>query len=157
MNPRKPTKLKILQGTFRKDRAPKNEPNPPVKLPKCPTCMNPVAKTEWKVACKLLAEMRLLAAIDKALLAGYCENYAIWYQCTGYINRHYKGSYALYLEGKTSQTAILISQARAAMQLMVTISAKFGMSPSDRGHLEVRMPEKEKSGMSTMLRNRKLK
>ena len=153
MNPRKPTQVKILQGTFRKDRSPKNEPAPVVKAPRRPACLNRVAKTEWKRSIDLLLGMRLLSEIDMALLAGYCENYAIWYQCCGHINRRY-GNYALYLEGKNSQTAIHITQARAALQLMVTISAKFGMSPSDRGHLEIRAPEKKKSKMAELLEKR---
>lgn len=42
----KPTELKLMQGTYRKDRAPENEPKPnaPPSLPEPPSYMDITAK-----------------------------------------------------------------------------------------------------------------
>jgi P27 family predicted phage terminase small subunit len=71
--PRKPTKLKILQGTYRADRAPANEPMPKPKVPSAPAWMGRDAKREWRRVVKELAAVGLLSELDRTALAAYCQ------------------------------------------------------------------------------------
>ena len=48
----KPTKLKLLQGTARPDRMPKNEPQPEAGMPARPGWLAPAAKREWSECLK---------------------------------------------------------------------------------------------------------
>jgi P27 family predicted phage terminase small subunit len=76
--PKKPTKLKLLQGTFRKDRAPGNEPKPEPAIPPVPEQLSPQAKVEWTRISKELSTLGLLTRIDRAALAAYCEAWSDW-------------------------------------------------------------------------------
>ena len=71
----KPSKLKQLQGTYRRDRA----KNPPLKadfsIPKCPEWLPAGAKSEWKYLVSELKSKRSLAKVDRGTLALLCTLY----------------------------------------------------------------------------------
>ena len=72
---RKPRKTKILQGTFRDDRNPAREPEPPVvpKLPAPPASMNHWACGLWREIVGDLKDQGLLTTLDLASLQLLCE------------------------------------------------------------------------------------
>src|SRR3990172_2358060 len=74
----KPTKLKLLEGTFRPDRAPAHEPEPARGTPICPDWIVKarVAAAEWDRVVPELARLGLLTVIDGAELEGYVASYA---------------------------------------------------------------------------------
>lgn len=51
---------------------------PTVEIPGCPKHLLPAARTEWKRIAPLLEELGLIAKIDRAALALYCQAYAWW-------------------------------------------------------------------------------
>jgi phage terminase small subunit len=51
---------------------------PLVEIPSCPKYLLPVARAHWKFITPLLAELGLIAKIDRASLELYCQEYA-WY------------------------------------------------------------------------------
>ncbi len=71
--PKKPTKLKILEGTYREDRANKNEATPDPGIPEMPEHLSEGAKEEWEKMSVLLCEDGLISPIDKACLSMYCS------------------------------------------------------------------------------------
>src|SRR5713101_6600171 len=75
-----PTTLKLLRGNPGKRPLNPDEPQPRVEIPPCPSHLSTEAKKEWRRSAKLLAELGLLASIDRAALALYCEAWARWVQ-----------------------------------------------------------------------------
>ncbi|MCF0074470.1 phage terminase small subunit P27 family [Dyadobacter sp. CY261] len=80
--PNKPTALKKLEGTFRKDRAVINEIMPAnlEYIPSPPKFLDKDAKKEWKSVCQELIDLQMLHRVDLALLAAYCS------EISNYIN-----------------------------------------------------------------------
>lgn len=71
--PRKPTNLKILQGTFRPSLAQPHEPKPEADIPPVPAQLGDEAKLEWDRISVELMQLGLLTRIDQSALAAYCE------------------------------------------------------------------------------------
>jgi P27 family predicted phage terminase small subunit len=75
--PRKPTALKILQGSF--DRHPErrnhSEPMPEVAVPSCPSHMGVLGKNEWKRVTKELEKLGVISLADRAMIEQYCMAY----------------------------------------------------------------------------------
>jgi P27 family predicted phage terminase small subunit len=71
--PPKPSSLKVIQGTFRPDRAAANEPKPAVKIPTAPAWLGDEAKKEWKRVTKEMAALGLISELDRTALALYCQ------------------------------------------------------------------------------------
>ena len=136
-----PIPLRILKGNTQRRPIP-NIIKTDTAIPFCPQWLNPVAKTEWKRASKLLLKMKILSAIDMVAFAGYCENYAVLVQCGNYIKK--KGGYAKYFEDKNSQNQPHFTAMNKAWQNIKAFCAEFGMSPSSRGRIVI--PEKERKG-----------
>src|SRR4051812_27624862 len=76
--PAKPTKLKLVEGTFRQDRGSINEAKPEVAIPPIPKDLTDEAKVEWIRISEELQMVGLLSRIDRAALAAYCESWARW-------------------------------------------------------------------------------
>ena len=85
--PPKPTALKVLSGTFRKDRQNRREPKPTATLPGCPKFLDAMAKAEWRRITPELARLGLLTLIDRASLAAYCQMWSRWQQAEAILQR----------------------------------------------------------------------
>jgi len=72
-NPRKPTSMKVVEGTFRKDRANPDEPQIEIEVPSCPSNLSPKAKTVWKRVIPLLRDARIITLLHRDTVAEYCE------------------------------------------------------------------------------------
>jgi P27 family predicted phage terminase small subunit len=70
---RKPTMAKILEGTFRKDRANPNEPMPDAVFPDPPSFLNKDAKAEWKRLRAKYGPMGVISELDRGVLTIYCQ------------------------------------------------------------------------------------
>lgn len=136
----KPTKLKIVGGTFRKDRAVGNEPQPVAadEAPKPPRYLGRYAKTEWRRVVPELHRLGLLSVVDRAALEAYCEAYHDWREA----------KLALDEEGRTYKTDTgyirprpEIKFAAEAVKTMKAFMGEFGLTPSARSRIA--MPESE--------------
>jgi P27 family predicted phage terminase small subunit len=80
---RKPTQMKVLEGTFRKDRANPNEPTPkPVKIAPAPTItLNAHGMKEWERTTRFLIETGVLAETDISALSALCYEFGEFVQC----------------------------------------------------------------------------
>jgi P27 family predicted phage terminase small subunit len=128
----KPTKLKLLQGTFRKDRAPKHEPEPR-GIATCPVGLDPDAKAEWKRIAPELTRLGLLTSVDRAAFSAYCASYATWKHADKDIQE--RGFTITTTRGLVKNPSVLI--ASDALKVMRVYIAMFGMSPSDRTRISV--------------------
>src|SRR6266851_520301 len=76
-NPRKPSHLKVISGTYRRDRAPLNEPQPArISRPRPPAHLSPVAKEAWRAFSVILSRAGVLTEMDCFALEGLAESYA---------------------------------------------------------------------------------
>lgn len=75
--PRKPTALKTLEGTLRKDRTNPKEPVPELKISQIdpPLWLNQVAKDAWKFAVSQMPE-RMLTGLDFSVFALWADTYS---------------------------------------------------------------------------------
>lgn len=82
MNPRKPSALKVVQGTYRKDRANPNEPQvtPLSEIPEPPAFMalHGIARRAWRDLARRTIALGVLSEADLPALASLCRDFADW-------------------------------------------------------------------------------
>ena len=138
--PPKPTRLKLLQGNPGKRALPKNEPQPATGIPTRPEWLSPEAKREWNRVVPELARLGLLAQVDRALIAAYCQSWAMYVEAMADIkengttfttNRGYQGP----------RPSVAI--AARMLDKLNQLSTKFGFTPSDRSKMSMPEPKQE--------------
>lgn len=134
-----PTKLKLLHGTYRNDRANKNEIRPPVpnSTPYPPRFMNREAKAEWQRMVKLLMQLGLYTECDRAALTMYCQAWGRWVKAEvalakqGEILTSKKDDES----GGGSYQNPWRHEANKAQDQIKRMLAEFGLTPSSRARL----------------------
>src|SRR4051794_40273090 len=81
-----PTAIKEARGTFRADRAARNEAKPQGK-PTCPSWLNADGKKEFRRIVKLLSAMGLVGAADANPHARYATTWVRWRQTVQMIEK----------------------------------------------------------------------
>jgi P27 family predicted phage terminase small subunit len=128
-NPPKPNYLKALAGNPGGRPLSGTTPTPQQGIPKCPSHLDKVARTEWRRISRELQQLGLLTLVDRAALAGYCQSWSRWVKAektiaaegmtfvtsTGYIAQH---------------PAVGISN--TALKMMQSFLQEFGMTPASR-------------------------
>lgn len=132
---KKPTNLKVVHGTFRKDRDNPNEPKPdPVKkVPPAPSWLDEEGRKEWKRVAKELFNMGLLTPVDMTALEAYCSVYSRWKKSEEDIDKNgltftYVNREGVEMKRKNPSIGI----ADESMKLMRSFLSEFGMTPSSR-------------------------
>ncbi len=127
--PKKPTSLKLVEGTYREDRVAKHEPKPRVAIPKPPRHLSGIALEEWHRIVQELADNGLMTNLDRAALTLYCDMWA------GYV----KAEENVKKNGMTTQTAAnnmienpYFSIMKRCAELMHKFLVEFGMTPASR-------------------------
>lgn len=139
--PPKPTKLKIIEGNRGKRPLNENEPKPQPIAPECPDWLCEDAKIEWARVAPELENLGLLTRIDMAALVGYCESWAEYKKAKQFI--HKKGESYIIRNDDEDKTIKYIQQfpqvaiANKALQQIRAFCTLFGLSPSDRGRLQL--------------------
>ena len=161
MNPRKPTKLKLIQGTYRKDRAVENEPQPKpvVEVPKPPSYLDKYAKKMWKALAGELVHKGILTMIDLPALEICCETYgqyrlaheAVFRPIDPETGKKTKRTLAEYMDGRNSQTMPEYIAMTKAFTLFKGYLIEFGLTPASRGRLDIpKVPEEEADPMEKL-------
>lgn len=127
-----PSNLKVLRGTFRKDRAADNEPKPEVKAPSCPTWLHREAKREWRRIVKHLVKLGLVTELDRAALAAYCQAYADWWKMEKRVEE--VGEVQVTKSGYAAQRPE-VSMRDKAWERMLKAAKEFGFTPSSRSRV----------------------
>src|SRR5690606_15032073 len=73
---RKPTALKVLQGTARPDRVKKGEPKPRPIAPEPPPGLDRFGKEAWRRLAPLLERQGLLTEDDAELFWAFCQTWS---------------------------------------------------------------------------------
>ena len=127
--PPKPTRLKVIEGTYRPDKAIAGEPLPPVSVPRCPPWLLPEAKRAWKRIGKLLKPLGLIAEIDYMALAMLCQSWARWREAEEVIS---KAGPVQTTPSGYQQQAPQVSIANARFAQLQQMLGRFGATPADR-------------------------
>lgn len=147
-NPRKPTKTKIIQGTFRQDRTPQNEPEPEVvvKLPTPPTVMPKAGKKVWKKLGQELMDKGLLTVVDMPAFEMCCFNYGLFRELAEVVYRREEDpktgktrrrTLAEYMVGQNSQTMPEYTNMVKAFNTYKSFLVEFGLSPAARSRINL--------------------
>ncbi len=143
---RKPTALKLIEGTYRKDRAPKHEPKPKqtAQVPSAPSYLGTKAKSEWKRIAKELHDMGVLTRIDTKTLANYCQAYDDMLTARGLLEAHNLANptshNVLRTVGGMVRTHPYMIQMREHRKDMMAFAAEFGLTPASRSRVSAKMP-----------------
>lgn len=158
--PRVPTQIKVIRGTFRRNEAPANEPQPDLlkAAPKPPAHLNKWAKHMWKDIAGKLLTLGMLTDIDIYTLEVLCEQYGIYRELKDAITHRQtpvgreKISIAQYLAGQNSQTIPEYAAMRAAFERYSALLKEFGLSPASRSRMDIpREPPKAVDPMEELL------
>ena len=136
----KPSEQKKLEGTYRADRAARNEPKPQVIIPPCPKWLAPTAKAEYKRLAKMLVDLRVMTEADRLALGALSYQFSKWLEAEGMVG----------LEGRvlTSEKGGMYLNpwegiANTAFKNMLILLREFGLTPASRARIEAQ-PEEEK-------------
>jgi P27 family predicted phage terminase small subunit len=119
--------MKLLEGTFRKDRAPKDIPKPP-KGAKAPKWLGADAKREWNRIGPWLEAQGLLTKADEPAFAIYCDLYGTVQEFRKLCRK--VGAAVSIQQGYRNVLA------KSTLQLKQYL-ALFGLSPADRERIGV--------------------
>ena len=133
---RKPTSLKLVDGTYRESRAAKNEAKPPVsvKIPKPPEQLTAEAKREWRRAAPMLHRLGLLSQADLPVFACYCQAWADFLLSVETIK--YAPKVVKTPNGHLQVHPLMTMRRQCADQLL-RFAGQFGMTPAARTKIDI--------------------
>jgi P27 family predicted phage terminase small subunit len=111
--------------------------------PDCPSFLTKEAKAEWKRIVNDLVVLGILAKIDRAELAVYCQAYADWKYAREKIAELQDAGFVEATPSGYKQMSAWMQTANRAEDRMRTAGASFGLNPSARQRLQVRPPQGE--------------
>jgi P27 family predicted phage terminase small subunit len=157
-----PKQLKVVRGTFRKDRNPKNEleGEPVREVPKPPTGLNRWGRKLWKRIAQQLVDNGVLTELDLPALEQLCQQYGraqeLYDAMTHEIDetgKRRKRSLAEYLVGRNSQTMPEYQVMRQAENLLKAYLEQFGLTPASRNRIDLSHAQEEKQDPMEALLN----
>jgi P27 family predicted phage terminase small subunit len=129
----KPTARKQLEGTFRKDRAARDEFSLPPGTPDAPKWLDLEARAEWDRVVPTLVDTGILSKLDGGRLADYCTAHSLAIEATRIYQR--EGTVVDSPQGQKAHPAVVIAKdARAQAR---HLAAEFGLTPSGRSRVSV--------------------
>ncbi len=133
----KPSKIKKLEGTYRKDRAPKNEMTPPSINPEeveRPTVlMNEYSMIEWDKQTKILNSLGMMAETDTSLLIAYCIEVGNYFS----LKERVGNDITFTTPNGHIQVLPEVVEANKSLQNMIKLSSLFGFNPASRTKIEM--------------------
>ena len=127
-----------MKKTGRKPKQLKEKPDSIIPL--CPNFLGAEGKAEWKRITPDLKKKGLLAKIDRASLAAYCE---AWEDFVFLLNEYNKEGATITTEkGNIVQNPTLGAKNKAAERVL-KIACQFGMTPAARTKIDVKEEDKK--------------
>ena len=135
-----PTKMKLVKGTFRKDRANPDEPDYEIELPEPPVFLNALGRVEWDRMAEFFFSQGLLTKVDMAALASYCHLYGRWAEAETRLNVE-----KLLIETKSGNIIQnpLLGVANTALREMNKCLKEFGMTPASRSKVSTKKSKRK--------------
>lgn len=138
-----PTNVHLLRGNpSKKSAAELRGPSAPAfeaKLPPCPAFLTADARAEWRRVTADLKTIGMIAAVDRAELAVYCQAWADWKMARERLAeasaRSVDGGYVDVTPKGFQQMGVWMQLANRAEERMRTAGASFGFSPSARSRV----------------------
>jgi len=146
--PKKPTKIKELQGTLQPCRQIPNEMQVAevVELPAAPNYFDEFAQKEWDVTTTELSRIKMLHIVDLSILSAYCFEIGTYHRIMNEMNGKFtERTYDKDGKLRASKIAPQYKIAQAALQNAIKLASKFGFSPADRASLNMPDQEEEKT------------
>jgi P27 family predicted phage terminase small subunit len=126
-----PTAILALRGSWRA-KTRRGEPTLPVEKPTCPVFLSTEAKSEWRRQVVELSRLGVLAKIDRALLAVYCEAWGEFVMVVEAIGK--SGVIIKDRDGRLKRNP-LCRVRDAAVERMIRLAGQFGFTPAARTRL----------------------
>lgn len=135
---RKPTPTHLLEkrGSWRAKTRPA-EPQPERAAPNPPTWLSREAAAEWRRIVPELEDLNLLAKIDRAMLATYCES---WAQLVRALQHLANEGEVIDAPNGFKQANPWLRVANDARKAVQQFGAEFGLSPSSRPRIAAPPP-----------------
>jgi P27 family predicted phage terminase small subunit len=112
----------------------------------CPGWLTVEAQKQWAVLYPRLRHMKVLSLTDENILTAYCQTWAVWKSAILHLQQN--GSTYECMNG-TQKTAPHVKIAKEALDQVIRMGSKLGLSPSDRAGLHV-SDEAEKKDYSKL-------
>ncbi len=134
-----PTVLRQLRGNPSKRAINHREPQPPPGLPACPRWLDAEGKKVWHEIVPQLKAMRLLARIDKGVIARYCDAWSQWKRNREFLRTNGDCYPIKDDSGRVTylQPFPQLAQLNRLVQQMTNFESAFGLSPSSRSTIRV--------------------
>lgn len=150
---KKPTNLKIIQGTHRPDRANPNEPDPEIlsDIPEPPAGLSDEIKAAWRMFAEQLQMIGVLAKTDLAALEAAASCYVEWKNARDFIAQHGvayeeksvdKNGDVVVLGWKKYPQTTALHAAENRLRLWLN---QFGMTPASRANVSATPGKNESS------------
>tara|TARA_R100001480_G_scaffold863_1_gene2542 strand:+ start:49 stop:519 length:471 start_codon:yes stop_codon:yes gene_type:complete len=146
--PRKPTKIKEIQGTLQPCRQVANEMQVAevVELPNAPSFLNQEGADEWELVVGELSRIKMLHITDLSILAAYCNEMGTYHAIAKELGGNYtERTYDKDGKLRASKIAPKYKVMQAALQNALKLASKFGFTPADRASLSMPEQDKEKT------------
>ncbi len=140
-----PTALKLLKGNPSGHSLNKNEPQARVILPKCPKELHGEARVEWKNVVPVLHRTRILTELDLSNLKTYCQAWQLLQDSLIELAKEVKanGNYTITSAGGQIYQNPHVGLVQRQFQIVRTLQAELGMTPSARSKISVAPKGKE--------------
>ena len=138
--PKKPTSLKLVEGTYREDRVAKHEPRPKVAIPKPPKHLGAIALEEWHRIVQELADNGLMTNLDRAALVLYCE---FWEHYVTAAEKMKKRGPVYTSANDNMVESPHFSIMKRSAELMHKFLVEFGMTPASRTRVSAPLAKKQ--------------
>jgi P27 family predicted phage terminase small subunit len=132
--PPKPVELKLIEGNRGKRRL-EEPPKAAPGRPTAPSWLTDYAKAEWRYLVPILDELGLLTRADRAVLATYCEAFAVFRAATEGLGDAIAEGKLMVKSGNRLSKHPLLQVQRDARRDVLAHSAALGISPVDRVRL----------------------
>lgn len=142
--PPEPSDVKKAKGTYRADRAARNEVKAKPGVPKCPAFLKGEARKEWARVVPQLEQLGILSELDQGRLADYCAAHGLAVDATRkYSSRGKDGGLMVTINGSQRVKNPLIKIAQEARAQARLLAQEFGLTPSARSRISA--PDKDQA------------
>lgn len=111
----------------------------PIEIPEMPPHLDKNGKAEWERITFELAKLGLIARVDRAAIAIYCEAYSRWQMAAEELNKLGKKGFIEKTPSGYKQMSVWLQISNRAADQMQKIMGEFGMTASSRSKVSINL------------------